>query len=247
MDPLDHVSITQQVYERLSHDIFTGELRPAQRLDVSRLAHDLGVSTQPIKEALSRLSLKRLIDILPRRGTFVRAISLVEAQQLLQVRLMIEMYAIADAANFDAQTEQLMTTAIHSMQRILDVEPFDWVRYNQYDVQFHGALIGMARNQVLEALYNSLHFHHATGRYWVNREEKTRRNHSDHALILTALRDGDSDAARAHLQRHITSSITILNQEAQHEHNSLTTRQSNCQAAALLRHLNLRDTTSPHT
>ena len=187
------------------------------------------MSTQPIKEALSRLSLQRLIDILPRRGTFVRAISLVEAQQLLQVRLMIEMYTIADAANFDAQTEQLMTTAIHSMQRILDVEPFDWVRYNQYDVQFHGALIGMARNQVLEALYNSLHFHHATGRYWVNREEKnaaeiTRTDCSSSPLFEMAI----PTRHRVHLQRHITSSITILNQEAQHEHN-LNYSPSNCQ------------------
>lgn len=211
--PLEHASVGQQVYERLSHLIFSGELRQGQRLDVARLASSLGVSTQPVKAALGRLNLERVVDVRPRSGTFVRVISLPEARELLRVRLMMETFAVDEAAGLDSETEHAMAQAIAGMQRVLGERPFDWVRYNACDVEFHQRLVGLAGNRILSAQYGQLHCLHATGRYWISREDKTRRDHPDHERILAALRHGDRAAARGHIARHIGSSVTILDEQ----------------------------------
>lgn len=215
IEPLERASIGQQVYERISHLIFSGELRQGQRLDVAQLADSLGVSTQPVKTALNRLNIEHVVEIRPRSGTFVKEMSLPEARELLKVRLMMEIFAVEEAGDLDAETGELMAQAIDGMQRVMDERPFDWVKYNTYDVDFHRLLVGLARNRILSAQYGQLHFHHVTGRYWLDREKKTRRDHPDHEHILAALRRGDRASAKAQVERHITSSIAVLDEQAE--------------------------------
>lgn len=109
---------------------------------------------------------------------------------------MMEIFAIDEARELDAGTGRLMTQAIEGMEQVLHQRPFDWVKYNSYDVEFHRQLVGLARNRILSDQYSQLHFHHVTGRYWLDREEKTRRDHPDHAHILTALNGADWASAK---------------------------------------------------
>ena len=82
------------VYQRIRDAIFSGELTAGARLDVRELSEALGVSSQPVKEALSRLSLEGLVVIRPRVGTFVRTLVDADIDHILDARLMIETFAV---------------------------------------------------------------------------------------------------------------------------------------------------------
>jgi DNA-binding GntR family transcriptional regulator len=68
-------SIASQIYEHLMQKILDMELRPFQELSEARLAAEFGVSRTPIREALARLARRKLVDILPQRGTRVSPLS----------------------------------------------------------------------------------------------------------------------------------------------------------------------------
>ena len=70
LEVIRRFSITEDVYRQLRDAIFGGVLTPGERLDVGRLAESFGVSNQPVKEALHRLTLEGLTVIKPQNGAF---------------------------------------------------------------------------------------------------------------------------------------------------------------------------------
>lgn len=59
------------VYEILREKITNLEYKPGEELNVNTLVEELGVSRSPIRDALLRLSLDKLVDIFPQKGTRV--------------------------------------------------------------------------------------------------------------------------------------------------------------------------------
>jgi DNA-binding GntR family transcriptional regulator len=60
------------VYERIKHWLLAQTLVPGQLLQIGVLADELGVSTTPVREALTRLAAERMIMSVPKRGFFAR-------------------------------------------------------------------------------------------------------------------------------------------------------------------------------
>src|SRR6202050_1398310 len=84
------VPLRQSVYEALVELIVAGALRPGQHLVESELARQLGVSRQPVREALHRLEAEGWIDLRPSQGAFVYVPTDSEVDQLLDVRELLE-------------------------------------------------------------------------------------------------------------------------------------------------------------
>ena len=61
-----------QVITALRSAILSGTLRPGEALSEAALAQRFGVSCTPVREALKQLERERLVDIVPRVGTYVR-------------------------------------------------------------------------------------------------------------------------------------------------------------------------------
>lgn len=215
--PIEYVSVAERTHERLRSAILTGDFQQGERLDPQSLAAMAGVSLQPVKYALNRLQLEGLVEIRPRSGTFVRCIRITESIQLLRVRLMMETFAVGEATELDDQSDRIMAQALDDMARIIERQPFDWLAYNEHDMTFHRTVVALSTNDVLYRQYSGLNFHWATGRFWVNREVKTKRDHADHAQILKALRQRDWDKARAVITSHIMSSVRTLEELMQQQ------------------------------
>ena len=84
------VPLREAVYDALLELITRGALRPGQHLVESELAERLGVSRQPVREALQRLSNERWVDLRPTQGAFVHQPTVAEADQLMAVRALFE-------------------------------------------------------------------------------------------------------------------------------------------------------------
>ncbi|MGW8884948.1 GntR family transcriptional regulator [Streptomyces sp. NPDC055749] len=90
--------LRERVYEALLELITTRALRPGQHLVESELAGHLGVSRQPVREALQRLNTEGWVDLRPAQGAFVHEPTEQEADQLLSVRTLLEAEAARLAA-----------------------------------------------------------------------------------------------------------------------------------------------------
>src|SRR5215471_20396871 len=90
--------LRQSVYEALVELVVGGALRPGQHLVESELARQLGVSRQPVREALHRLAAGGWVDLRPSQGAFVHVPTDQEVDELLDVRELLEMQTVRLAA-----------------------------------------------------------------------------------------------------------------------------------------------------
>ncbi|HET6705616.1 GntR family transcriptional regulator [Amycolatopsis sp.] len=90
--------LRQVVYEALAELIINRTLEPGQHLVEADLAEYLGVSRQPVREALQRLQSEGWVDLRPAQGAFVHLPTDEEADQLLSVRSVLETHSAKLAA-----------------------------------------------------------------------------------------------------------------------------------------------------
>jgi len=82
-----HQPLRDLVATELRRLILDGTLRPGERLTEDRLAEQLGVSRNPIREAIRLLEGEGFLDVTARRGAFVATLSSSQAADLFEVRL----------------------------------------------------------------------------------------------------------------------------------------------------------------
>lgn len=105
--------LRQVVYEALAELIANRTLEPGQHLVEAELAEYLGVSRQPIREALQRLQSEGWVDLRPAQGAFVHLPTDEEADQLLSVRSALEAHSAKLAAG-NARAEDVLQ--LHHLQ-----------------------------------------------------------------------------------------------------------------------------------
>ena len=94
----DGQSLAEQAYGELRDRIVSLALPPGAPLNEDALMAELGFGRTPIREAIKRLALEDLVEIYPRRGTFVSEIEITDLAQISEVRLLLEGHAAHRAA-----------------------------------------------------------------------------------------------------------------------------------------------------
>src|ERR1700682_6002965 len=82
--------LTQTVYKLLHARIANHDYALGERLQLAPLAVQLGVSGTPVRDALNPLAAEGLVEIRPRRGTFVAQVDRDTVAEVYQMRLMID-------------------------------------------------------------------------------------------------------------------------------------------------------------
>jgi len=91
-------TLPDQVAEELGAEIVAGRRKAGERLVELDLARDFGVSRGPVREAIRILERRRLVDIRPRRGAYIRPLSLKSVADLFNVRTALSMLAVRTMA-----------------------------------------------------------------------------------------------------------------------------------------------------
>ncbi|OEU91743.1 GntR family transcriptional regulator [Streptomyces abyssalis] len=143
--------LRERVYEALLELITTRALRPGQHLVESELAQHLGVSRQPVREALQRLNTDGWVDLRPAQGAFVHEPTEDEADQLLTVRTLLEAEAARLAAvNADAAGVAELEDLCGRGEAAVGGEEVEKVV--EANAAFHARVMALAGNAVLAEL-----------------------------------------------------------------------------------------------
>ena len=129
------------VYNRLREEILDTTLKPGAAIFEQDLARRYGVSKSPIRDALLRLKEQNLVEVQSRRGYRVRPISIVEAGEMYEMRLLYERASIARAIDHASQQdiEKLRYICSHPATESVHT----WTAHNK---EFHIALAGSSGN-----------------------------------------------------------------------------------------------------
>ncbi|MEU9351167.1 GntR family transcriptional regulator [Streptomyces griseoloalbus] len=143
--------LRDRVYEALLELITTRALQPGQHLVESELAGHLGVSRQPVREALQRLNTEGWVDLRPAQGAFVHEPTEEEADQLLTVRTLLEAEAARLAAsNADSAGIEVLEAILAEGLEAVDADDVDAAV--ALNARFHAKIMDLAGNAVLAEL-----------------------------------------------------------------------------------------------
>src|SRR6478672_2119866 len=147
--------LREAVYDALVEMIITAELQPGEHLVENDLAAQLGVSRQPVREALQRMQTEGWVDLRPALGAFVHVPTEDEADQLLAARTLLETEsARLAAAHATADQLQHLWTLHRRGEAALAAD--DQEGLVAANASLHSHIVSMSRNKVLADLIGSV-------------------------------------------------------------------------------------------
>ncbi|SCK35675.1 GntR family transcriptional regulator [Streptomyces sp. WMMB 322] len=192
--------LRERVYEALLELITTRSLRPGQHLVESELAQHLGVSRQPVREALQRLNTDGWVDLRPAQGAFVHEPTEEEADQLLTVRTLLEAEAARlAAANADAGgVAELEDLCARGEAAVGGAEVETVVEAN---AAFHARVMALAGNSVLAELARQVD-RRVRWYYTPVARQRGAQSWIEHRELISAIADGDGQRAADVMRQH---------------------------------------------
>jgi DNA-binding GntR family transcriptional regulator len=139
-----------QAYRQLRDLIIRTDLRPGAPLVEADLMKNLSVGRTPLRDALHHLAHEGLVEILPRRGTFVTEVTLSDLQQVFEVRSGLE-DIVARLAVERCTPEDL--EAVAELRVRVERNHGSTESDVELDAELHRLLLRMGRNPLLESLY----------------------------------------------------------------------------------------------
>jgi DNA-binding GntR family transcriptional regulator len=201
---LPRKSMRDEIIEKLRGAIITGELRPDVVYSAPGLAEQFGVSATPVREAMIDLAKEGLVETVRNKGFRIREPSEQELDNLVEVRLLIEVPTVrkvADAGIDPQQLAELRTLALGIEKAATE---HDFITYISIDTEFHCRLLSLAGNNELVETVRSLR---SRSRLYGVRPlaERGELIHSahEHVEILNLIEQGAAESAEQLIRRHI--------------------------------------------
>ena len=208
-------SLANVVQAEIERMIIDGDLKPNERVNENGLSQRLGVSRGPIREACSALAAIGLMEIIPNRGFFIRALSNDEAQDLSEARASVFgcMAMMLAERITDAEVAKLRDL-VDQMDEI--AKGGDVHVYYPVNLEFHRQISQMAGNKRLELLYQSFVRELHIQRYRaLSSHDVLHISNEEHRAILDALEARDAVGSLVAARTHILNGIVRTRKASQ--------------------------------
>jgi DNA-binding GntR family transcriptional regulator len=197
-------SLADVAYERIRDRLLTLEIKPGEPLYDEGLAKELGVGRTPVREALKRLELDRLVVTYPRRGTFATRVEVTDLAFISEIRAQLEPLAAARAARVASAAARERLLLIVEAVESFDVDSASVVETLQLDARVHQGIYAAAGNPHLEDVL--IRYDNLATRIWcmvLDRLPDLSGHVHEHVDLLQAVIDKDesraAELARAHV------------------------------------------------
>jgi DNA-binding GntR family transcriptional regulator len=208
---IDTTNLLDKTYTILKEQIVHRKFKPNEKLSIPELADQLGVSRTPIRDALNRLEMDGLVKTVAKVGTFVNAIEIEDLLDIIDTRLMLELWVVEKlsakpATEIAGLLRPLEALLEHSAQIVEQIPVGEYLKEN-FNLQFHIAFLRLGGNKRNEEIYRSMmHYHHLAVEQSLFTKEMVTSAIVQHQSVVAALRAGDFEAARAFIREHLDDS-----------------------------------------
>lgn len=200
-------TITEQIYQEIRNSILEHRISAGEKLTVKMLHEKYGVSSSPIREALTRLQQDGLIEYKPNSGMSVVRLTKKDLDEIFSLMVELDVIAMKHAANSKDKT--LMLDNLDKLQKNIDCISSDSNEWKRLSDDFHLIFYHFANNQRLTdaACKLRLQFTILSNAYEEIPSNRSEIN-KEHKLILSALQKNDLLLAEKLFRDHIYSSYT---------------------------------------
>jgi DNA-binding GntR family transcriptional regulator len=204
----DQLSLAERAYRRVRDAIVRGQLAAGTKVSERGLAASLGISPQPVREALRRLEAEGMVVTQPRSGTVVAAIGPERLAELGRIRMALEGAGAALAAERITEAElAALAEVVAGMRRATEAADRDALA--ELNERFHALLHAAAGQSFIARSLDSLRAYDQQGqlRSLGSRPNAMPQALSEHVGILAALRRRDPDLAERRMRAHVLRSL----------------------------------------
>jgi DNA-binding GntR family transcriptional regulator len=195
-------SLADQAYYALRQLIVSLELPPGAPITEPELTARLGIGRTPVREALRRLALERLVEVYPRRGMFVTTVDVRDLARLCEVRAVLEPEAARLAAERATRADLEEIDAL--IEELGDKRRRDDRVLIELDERIHRTVYRTSHNQLLEETLE-WYYTHAL-RIWMlalDRTSELRDAVQEHRQLLDAIARGNGERAAEVMHAHV--------------------------------------------
>jgi DNA-binding GntR family transcriptional regulator len=213
-------SLVEQVHKTILAEIAGGRLRPGARIIQEQLAQELGVSRQPVQQALTLLRKEGVLSDAPGRGLQVAPLNLEHVLHMYDVRAVIEGLAFRKAAeNNPALAAARGPALIRAGRKAVATQSFSAMI--AADMAFHNFIYALSGNPLVAPAMET----HWTQTQRVMgevlmRDDKPRDIWDQHEALLDAVCAGDGPRAEELARQHILDAAAFMVQRLEAERNA---------------------------
>ena len=194
--------VAEHAYEEMRDRIVTLQLPPGTVLREDELMSEMGIGRTPLREAVKRLALERLVEVQPRRGTFVSAVEAADIQNVTEVRAELEGYAAELAAvRLDPDMRATAKALRHEVEDLASPDQHELMRF---DERIHRFTWDAAHNPFLKQTLER-YFTHSLRIWYLVLDRVPALDHAvhDQTQLLEAILDRNPDHARTIMREHV--------------------------------------------
>ena len=200
---LPRQSLRDAAYEAIKHRIITCKFKPGECINEASVSALLGLGRTPVHQAIDRLMLEEMVEVIPRKGVIVKPVILQDVMQMIEVRLINEVYCarLAAARADDTHIDDLVTIIDRAYKAIAARDVHAMMTL---DREFHLVVANATKNFELVEVVRKLN--ERSLRFWFISFTTSDHHHSfqeQHEAIFAAIRDHDADGAESAMRAHI--------------------------------------------
>lgn len=215
MEPMSPPSVpaagtaSSRAYEFTKWAILSAVYPAGSVITEAGLAHEIGLSRTPVREALLRLEVEGLVTVQPGRGAVVNTFSVREVEDILEARVLVENHTAARSFAQRAKLLPQVEAALAAMRR--NSRERDTAGFTASDRLFHELIVDAAGNAVLSSIYRTLRERQTlfTSVMMRGRADRMQATIEEHERIIGTLRGDDPDAFCAAVNEHLQWSIAL--------------------------------------
>ena len=216
-------SLQEQVYQALKQIILKGDLPSGERVVETKLAQQLQVSRTPIREAIGQLKREKLIVSRANGGFKVATLSIQDAIQLYDCRIVLEQLSIGNACKqiTSKQLKRLEKYVLQAEKLLSKPGKPDYLKLLEVDYQFHHSIAESSGNQwlltLLEQVFDRMRLLRV---YTTQHNPGVLEIRLEHREIYEAIVSKDVDLAQTTIREHLTASKARVVRELEVINNS---------------------------
>lgn len=203
------IGLGAQVAEALTLAILEGDYSGGDQLLELELQDYFGVSRSPLREAFRELEKKGLVEIIPRKGTFVKTITRRDIEENFPIRAALEGLAAQLAVpNITPVSLAMMSEKLDGMREAAERE--DTQAYYSHHLAFHELFIALSKNSLLISSLRTLRmqaiWHRFSYQYYQEDLKKSLAVHQQIYEGFTIYRN-QPERCRKMVEDHITIAL----------------------------------------
>jgi DNA-binding GntR family transcriptional regulator len=207
-------TVQQEVYGTIRKRLLSGKYKAGERLAESKLADELGVNRNPVREALLTLTGEGFLERRSGVGCRVAKIDAKLFGELMQLRESIEGTAARLAAPIISEIDLIRLEHEHELLQLMPWDAESDIPMMESNERFHRLILKASGNRTLEQVWEQFLPRIFAAEIALapkfRSDQAYKEMHADHRAIIDALRASDADAAERVMRHHIATGAATL-------------------------------------